>query len=1170
MSLHDVPGSNAHMDTSPIPSPAKAMPQTFASIVPAHPDDSLLQNQLPQAQHDSLSIFSHPVDPATLHIPLSDTSPPSATLPPMDPLNPSSSTRAPPPGLLADFPPPSVPFTPVAPLDNIIAVHPPASTTPSSGAQTQPILNISSAFSLATTPALSTATTTMLTLSSPVPLTTAGSASSSSTLGSSGSDVPFSSLGGAAPSITQEPTFIYPPSDGNDACLSARDSSPDTPSDSPLMVVGGMLKSIAQTAQSASAACSLGQGFEAEARIDELKKTITLVSELIAATQIADPPSLSQASSPRRFSGFSPVGSTRNPTSSGSQDVSPSIVHFSPQDPGALDHLNSGDSSDLSRKRCASSIGGDRVQKALKREPQEDTPLHFIPAPATNPPVFPLSTVSSMTDLRSVPPFVSANTPQQPASRPTSSAGIPHPAFSMHAQPPSIPGIPIPLPATSAPTTSADFVSSSPMSTSVMHPSQFTPTTTTASSWSDGVTAVSQRNRQHSFSGSSFSNAVGFHSIPSTSATLVSIPFSSSGSFSTSPTQARPLAGGAGISPPIGRVSRSGSFTNNNGNTFTFGLPEVPPASGALDFLNAPPAPPVAAVQNAHSPTSSQEGEYENDSDYADPTSAQSLSPESSSGKSIRNAAQAPSSRLSSANNSRPGALTSRPSTENVPTSTSSASHGNEVPQEYRAEVDRIFFEFLNNICSNLEATDAKGEPIHQTLMAKKMQRLDESPDFRPFKFRIQAFTNAFLEELAKQGYPEEKIPMKKIRNYLWNQPYISRFNEEGKKTKSKGNHIWNIDARKTLDGGWAFRPFHRKVAGSPPGVAYVGLRWFWAPRIWDPQAPRTNLNVTYSSPSLPSWLTWEGDVLQGTPPPDAESCDITVEARFVQDGVEEKLSQTFFLNVAPVSTLDTAFPGSRRGSLSGDVHKPRRVSSDQSLIPPRSLRTTAAALAPPPSVATHDAQVMQVLTTAAQRVAQVAQSQVIAATNIAIDPRLELQALAKQQHVLTMTAKAFDQEVTGQRTDGPLQASTVLAAAAQQVVFQAARQVAADRSAVAASQISAGLPPPPAAVTVNEVSVATQSAVAQAVEITGPLSSEVDVLITASSLLQQQIRAPVSPPAPVLDPSQRALPMDTTLLNHSTTNGSAGSFPVSLATQTNTSIPFPPTVPLADFGRLC
>ena len=39
---------------------------------------------------------------------------------------------------------------------------------------------------------------------------------------------------------------------------------------------------------------------------------------------------------------------------------------------------------------------------------------------------------------------------------------------------------------------------------------------------------------------------------------------------------------------------------------------------------------------------------------------------------------------------------------------------------------------------STVDATDSKGEPIHQTLMAKKMQRLDESLDFRPFKFRIQ------------------------------------------------------------------------------------------------------------------------------------------------------------------------------------------------------------------------------------------------------------------------------------------------------------------------------------------------------------------------------------------------------------------------------------------------
>ena len=31
----------------------------------------------------------------------------------------------------------------------------------------------------------------------------------------------------------------------------------------------------------------------------------------------------------------------------------------------------------------------------------------------------------------------------------------------------------------------------------------------------------------------------------------------------------------------------------------------------------------------------------------------------------------------------------------------STSGHGNEVPQEYRADVERIFFEFLNTICSN-------------------------------------------------------------------------------------------------------------------------------------------------------------------------------------------------------------------------------------------------------------------------------------------------------------------------------------------------------------------------------------------------------------------------------------------------------------------------------------
>jgi DNA polymerase III gamma/tau subunit len=207
-------------------------------------------------------------------------------------------------------------------------------------------------------------------------------------------------------------------------------------------------------------------------------------------------------------------------------------------------------------------------------------------------------------------------------------------------------------------------------------------------------------------------------------------------------------------------------------------------------------------------------------------------------------------------------------------------------------------------------------------------------------------------------------------------------------------------------------------------------------------------------------------------------------------------------------------------------------------------IRPTQSAVITPAPVASQDQQVMQVLTSAAQRVAEEAQSQVIgAARHEQATP--DLQALAKQQHVLTVTAQAFDEGVSSQRVDGSF--PSVLAAAAQQVVFQAARQVAADRSAKA---------PTASQVTVNDVSVATQTAVAKAVEITGPLSSEVDVLMTASSLLQQS-RASSTPSQNTLDPSQLVVP--DTRRHHSTGTLPRAflSVPTDIMT-TGTPIPFP------------
>lgn len=86
--------------------------------------------------------------------------------------------------------------------------------------------------------------------------------------------------------------------------------------------------------------------------------------------------------------------------------------------------------------------------------------------------------------------------------------------------------------------------------------------------------------------------------------------------------------------------------------------------------------------------------------------------------------------------------------------------------------------------------------------MAKKMQRLEASNEFRPFKFRIQAFTNAFHDSLVQSGLTEDILPLRKVKIYLWRHRYISRFNEDGKKQKSKGNHVWNIEARKIMDSG--------------------------------------------------------------------------------------------------------------------------------------------------------------------------------------------------------------------------------------------------------------------------------------------------------------------------------------------------------------------------------
>lgn len=109
----------------------------------------------------------------------------------------------------------------------------------------------------------------------------------------------------------------------------------------------------------------------------------------------------------------------------------------------------------------------------------------------------------------------------------------------------------------------------------------------------------------------------------------------------------------------------------------------------------------------------------------------------------------------------------------------------------------------------------------------------------------------------------------------------ISRFNDDGKKSKSKGNHIWNVDAKKLPDGQWIFRPFQRKIHLPEPLHAWYGSKFAWQPKVWDPQASTSNLKVEWKFEGLPSWLEWKETVkgLEGIPLEGDSSADITVTA---------------------------------------------------------------------------------------------------------------------------------------------------------------------------------------------------------------------------------------------------------------------------------------------------
>lgn len=523
-----------------------------------------------------------------------------------------------------------------------------------------------------------------------------GSAASPSRFVGSGSDLTFPSSG--TPTSNQGSGYRLQPSEYDVSPPTEEEVNPDLAGPH-MMVVDDVLKtyvsgisaishpflnktcSIMQTANQARADCSVGQTAHAGVKIDQLKKAIALVSELIAATKLAD------GSSP-------PSDKSSPPVVSGTRASPPSLSRSGAGLPFAP-FLTGGDSNPQdgtsppdheSRKRCASSMTeGDRALKAMKMEPIDDFSQPLLSS-------IPFSSAAGIAN--SHPVSFSSNPPSSPPSRPSSSAGLPFNSQLNVYQRQLASSVSInfpPLNVAAANGRSSDFTpptsaTQPPVSGHVAsfgHPQE---------SWGEhsGPFAPSSR---ATLSGNRLNGDV----------EMKNIIMGGPPAFASPPAGFPPLPGATPLTTPpattvvpsllqsASRTSRSNSLSNPSGDPFAFG---VPVSEATIDERAEYQSRPDTGFSRSYSPASSPDDDDEHDSDTGSPSHSRYRPRDGSIGE-----ANHPYSR------SLPRrALVNRSSTDNFSTGVNgngSSSHSNEVPQEYRAEVDRIFFEFLNKICSN-------------------------------------------------------------------------------------------------------------------------------------------------------------------------------------------------------------------------------------------------------------------------------------------------------------------------------------------------------------------------------------------------------------------------------------------------------------------------------------
>lgn len=382
--------------------------------------------------------------------------------------------------------------------------------------------------------------------------------------------------------------------------------------------------------------------------------------------------------------------------------------------PSSLDPNAMYDTTDLSRKRGPSAMDGDRAMKAMKLEPQDEsqpssagpsrrmsTSTHGPSGLAFASSAMPPASVASMNELSSIPPPLSST---GSSSRPQSSAGIPPhhplalPSDPPHASHPLQAGVQYPTLESAAglPPSATDFVSaiSSSVPPTALPSTSFNPSLP-GGIWRDPAASLTHHH-QHSLS----AGAV-LVRIPETGMSAAGLPpplqYPPPSAFH-SPTRAALLSQQQSMPMPSSssiplashhsvRSSRSSSFAHTQGD-----MPNLP-----YELVQARQA--AALRSRPSSPTFDDDMDGDSDDELGDFPQSQYHSPSGGAeGTEAVSGAEGPSASMPPPRGGQRRMSRGSPSADG---GSSSSGHANEVPQEYRAEVERIFFEFLNSICSN-------------------------------------------------------------------------------------------------------------------------------------------------------------------------------------------------------------------------------------------------------------------------------------------------------------------------------------------------------------------------------------------------------------------------------------------------------------------------------------